>query len=40
MTLIMNSQQPREFLRWIHTVIANAKAYIMGTYHGLSFRHL
>ena len=34
------AQQPPEFLKWIHTVIANAKAYIMGTYHGLSPKHL
>ena len=37
---LVYSQQPEEFLKWIHTVIANAKAYIMGTYHGLSSRHL
>ena len=37
---LVYSRQPQEFLKWIHTVIANAKAYIMGTYHGLSSRHL
>jgi len=37
---LVYSQQPEEFLKWIHTVIANAKAFIMGTYHGLSSRHL
>lgn len=34
------SQQPPEFLKWVHTIIANAKAYIMGTYHGLGPKHL
>lgn len=29
-----------EHLRWLHTVISNAKTYIMGTYHGLSKLHL
>lgn len=29
-----------EHLRWLHTIISNAKTFIMGTYHGLSKRHL
>ncbi|MBS4021605.1 MAG: transposase, partial [Dethiobacter sp.] len=40
--------QPKEFnfkdnpdhLKWLHTIISNAKAYIAGTYHGLGPRHL
>jgi len=40
--------QPKEFnfkdnpdhLKWLHTIISNAKAYIAGTYHGLGSRHL
>jgi transposase-like protein len=27
-------------LSWVHKVISNAKAYIMGTYHGLGKKHL
>lgn len=29
-----------EHLKWLHTIISNAKAFIMGTYHGLGERHL
>jgi transposase-like protein len=29
-----------ERLKWLHVVISNAKAYILGTYHGLDKRHL
>jgi transposase-like protein/predicted RNA-binding Zn-ribbon protein involved in translation (DUF1610 family) len=29
-----------EHLKWIHVVIANAKSFIAGTYHGLSNTHL
>lgn len=29
-----------DHLRWLHTIISNAKAFIMGTYHGLGERHL
>ena len=29
-----------EFLKWVHTIISNAKAYIDGTYHGLDKVHL
>lgn len=29
-----------ENLSWVHKVISNAKAYIMGTYHGLGKKHL
>ena len=25
----------KEFLKWLHVIIGNAKTYIMGTYHGL-----
>ena len=27
-------------LRWLHIVIGNAKAFILGTYHGLPARYL
>ena len=28
------------FLHWLHIVISNAKAFILGTYHGLSKKYL
>lgn len=31
---------PDVFLKWLHVVIGNAKAFIEGTYHGLSIRYL
>lgn len=34
------AKEPAEFLKWIHTIISNAKAFIMGTYHGLDAKHL
>jgi len=29
-----------EHLKWLHTIISNAKAFIAGTYHGLAEKHL
>ena len=29
-----------EHLKWLHIVVSNAKAFIMGTYHGLGDKHL
>jgi transposase-like protein len=29
-----------EFLKWLHIIISNAKAYILGTYHGLEEKKL
>lgn len=29
-----------EKLRWVHTLVSNAKAFIVGTYHGLDKKHL
>jgi transposase-like protein len=29
-----------EFLKWLHTVISNAKAFVEGTYHGLGSEYL
>jgi hypothetical protein len=26
-------------LRWLHTIVSNAKSFILGTYHGLDGRH-
>lgn len=30
----------KEFLKWLHVLIGNAKTYIMGTYHGLDDKFL
>jgi hypothetical protein len=44
----MKDHQPIEFnvkdnpdhLKWLHTMISNAKAFIGGTFHGLAPKHL
>lgn len=33
-------QADDDFLKWVHVVISNAKAFILGTYHGLGQTHL
>jgi hypothetical protein len=33
-------EDKEEFLKMLHTVISNVKAYIQGTYHGLGSKHL
>lgn len=33
-----NKSDPEVFLKWVHVLIANTKAYIDGTYHGLGTR--
>ncbi|MHB1954399.1 MAG: IS1595 family transposase [Sulfobacillus sp.] len=35
-----NKSNPEEFLKWLHIMIGNAKAFIDGTYHGLGSRYL
>ena len=35
-----NSKENPDFLKWIHTIISNAKAFIGGTFHGLAPKHL
>lgn len=35
-----NSEDNPDHLRWLHTIISNAKAFIAGTYHGLGPKHL
>jgi hypothetical protein len=32
-------QESPEHLRWLHTVVSNAKQFILGTYHGLDETH-
>ena len=35
-----NPREDSEHLKWLHTIIGNAKAFISGTYHGLGGKHL
>jgi len=35
-----NLKDKPDHLRWLHTVISNAKAFIAGTFHGLDSKHL
>ncbi|HBG16813.1 MAG TPA: IS1595 family transposase [Firmicutes bacterium] len=35
-----NPMENPDHLKWIHTVISNARAFIGGTYHGLDSKHL
>lgn len=30
----------KEMLAWLHTIVANAKAFVLGTFHGLDGKHL
>lgn len=29
-----------EMLHWLHIIIGNAKAFVLGTYHGLGLKHI
>lgn len=33
-------QEAKQWLPWVHIVISNLKSFILGTYHGISHRHL
>ena len=35
-----NKSDPEHFLKWLHILIGNAKAFIDGTYHGLDSTYL
>jgi transposase-like protein len=35
-----SASQNKEHLRWVHTLVSNAKAVIQGTYHGLDEKYL
>lgn len=35
-----NVKDNPDHLKWLHTMISNAKAFIAGTYHGLAPKHL
>ena len=38
--VVMKDEGNDSALLWLHTVISNAKSYILGTYHGLDRMHL
>jgi hypothetical protein len=29
-----------DMLKWLHTIVSNAKAFVAGTFHGLGKKHL
>ena len=35
-----NSEGDKEYLKWLHTIISNAKSFIEGTFHGLDEKHM
>lgn len=35
-----NPKEDSEHLKWLHTIVSNAKAFIIGTFHGLDKKHL
>lgn len=37
---IFNPKENPDHLKWLHTLVSNAKAFINGTYHGLDDTHL
>ncbi|GHU79080.1 DDE transposase [Clostridia bacterium] len=37
---VFNHKENPEHLKWLHTLISNAKSFIAGTYHGLDNVHL
>jgi transposase-like protein len=37
---IYNPKDDSDHLKWLHTIVSNAKAFINGTYHGLDKKHL
>jgi hypothetical protein len=38
--VLSSDAEADEKLRWVHTLVSNAKAFIAGTYHGLDKKHL
>lgn len=36
---VSKSMNASDLLKWVHIIIGNAKAYILGTYHGLDEKH-
>jgi len=38
--VLSSEPEAEEKFHWVHTIIANAKAFIIGTFHGLDVKHL
>jgi len=38
--LVFDLEKNPDHLKWLHTMLSNAKAFIAGTYHGLDKKHL
>ncbi|MBZ4655737.1 MAG: hypothetical protein JG759_285 [Thermoanaerobacter sp.] len=37
---VFNPKENEEHLKWLHTIVSNAKAFVAGTFHGLDQKHL
>jgi transposase-like protein len=37
---VAHGPQNKELLNWVHTVASNAKAFLLGTFHGIGKKHL
>ena len=37
---VFNPIEYEEHLKWLHTMVSNAKAFVAGTFHGLDQKHL
>lgn len=37
---VFNPKEDQEHLKWLHTIVSNAKAFVAGTFHGLEHKHL
>ena len=37
---VFNPKEDEEQLKWLHTILSNAKAFVAGTFHGLGQKHL
>lgn len=38
--VVMRERPKDQWLKWVHIVISNAKAFIAGTFHGLDAKHI
>ena len=37
---VFDPKSDSDHLKWLHTIVSNAKSFINGTYHGLDEKHL
>lgn len=37
---VFNPKEDEDQLKWLHTILSNAKAFVAGTFHGLDQKHL